>query len=49
MVLTDPTASRPDFLVIGEQKCGTAWIRDRLREHPGLIRSAHPTEAPLDA
>lgn len=26
----------PDFLVIGEQKCGTRWILDRLREHPEL-------------
>jgi len=22
------------FIVIGEQKCGTGWLRDRLREHP---------------
>ena len=27
----------PDFIVIGEQKCGTGWIRDRLREHPGVF------------
>lgn len=26
----------PTFIVLGEQKCGTGWIRDRLREHPGL-------------
>ncbi len=24
----------PEFVVIGEQKCGTGWIRDRLIEHP---------------
>ncbi len=22
------------FIIIGEQKCGTGWLRDRLREHP---------------
>lgn len=27
----------PDFLIIGEQKCGTGWIRDRLREHPDVF------------
>lgn len=27
----------PTFIVIGEQKCGTGWIRDRLREHPAVF------------
>jgi len=25
---------RPTYLIIGEQKAGTGWLRDRLREHP---------------
>lgn len=25
---------RPDFLIIGAQKCGTSWLHARLREHP---------------
>lgn len=32
--MTEPGG--PDFIVIGEQKCGTGWIRDRLREHPSV-------------
>jgi len=33
----DSTLKLPSFLVIGEQKCGTGWIRDRLREHPDVF------------
>ncbi|MFZ2509231.1 MAG: sulfotransferase, partial [Steroidobacteraceae bacterium] len=25
---------KPTFVIIGEQKAGTGWLRDRLREHP---------------
>lgn len=30
-------AGLPTFIVIGEQKCGTGWIRDRLMEHPSVF------------
>jgi hypothetical protein len=30
----------PSFILIGEQKCGTGWIRDRLREHPEIHMAA---------
>lgn len=32
---SDPTL--PSFLIIGEQKCGTGWLRDRLLEHPDVF------------
>lgn len=32
----------PIFVIIGEQKCGTGWLRDRLREHPDAF--CHPRE-----
>ena len=33
---------KPTFVIIGEQKCGTGWLRDRLREHPRV--HCHATE-----
>ena len=27
----------PNFLVLGEQKCGTGWVRDMLLEHPDVF------------
>lgn len=35
-------ARLPDFVILGEQKCGTGWLRDRLREHPDVF--AYPAE-----
>lgn len=35
--MTEANHKLPSFVVIGEQKCGTGWIRDRLREHPGVF------------
>ncbi len=35
--MTTRPVKLPDFLVIGEQKCGTGWIRDRLRQHPQIF------------
>lgn len=26
---------QPDFMIIGAQKCGTTWLWDRLKQHPG--------------
>jgi hypothetical protein len=26
---------KPDFLIIGAQKCGTTWLWEMLRQHPG--------------
>ncbi len=26
---------KPDFLIIGTQKCATTWLWDKLRQHPG--------------
>ncbi len=26
---------KPDFLIIGAQKCGTSWLWDMLKQHPG--------------
>lgn len=26
----------PDFLIIGAQKCGTTWLWDMLKQHPGI-------------
>ncbi len=28
---------QPHFIIIGEQKAGTGWLRDRLREHPQVF------------
>ncbi len=29
------TLVKPDFLIIGGQKCGTTWLWDMLKQHPG--------------
>lgn len=28
---------KPDFLIIGAQKCATSWLHYHLRQHPGLF------------
>ena len=28
--------SRPDFLIIGAQKCGTTWLWEVIKQHPGV-------------
>lgn len=27
--------AKPDFIIIGAQKCGTTWLWDMLKQHPG--------------
>lgn len=31
----DQSIVKPDFLIIGAQKCGTTWLWEMLRQHPG--------------
>jgi len=31
------TVRKPDFFIIGAQKCGTTWIHRNLREHPEIF------------
>ncbi len=35
---------KPDFLIVGAQKCGTSWLWDMLKQHPGtdLSREKEP-------
>jgi len=33
---TDRQETRPGFLVIGAQKCGTSWLHRHLSAHPDL-------------
>ncbi|MGE0611353.1 MAG: sulfotransferase domain-containing protein, partial [Hyphomicrobiales bacterium] len=30
-------AAKPDFLVIGAQKCGTTWLQEMLHQHPDVF------------
>ena len=32
--------TKPTFLIIGAQKCGTTWLHQHLRKHPGVFMPA---------
>jgi hypothetical protein len=32
--------AKPTFLIIGAQKCGTTWLHQHLRQHPGVFMPA---------
>lgn len=38
--MTAENLKLPTFVVLGEQKCGTGWIRDMLREHPDVFMAS---------
>ena len=29
------TTRKPNFFIIGAQKCGTGWLWEMLKQHPG--------------
>jgi len=33
--------AKPDFLIIGAQKCGTTWLHNHLRTHPDIFMPAN--------